>query len=100
MRRVARELLEVRLANRGNVTRSWRDAAITLVPARRRCASERRSRELLPGRLGVLAATYRGTREASSAFASACAARARERSGSVSESGAATDHGAAPPAPR
>jgi hypothetical protein len=62
VRRVGRgRRLELRLANRGNVTEELtKRVTISLVTAPRVVLTVRGRRELLPGRDGVLAAVYRG----------------------------------------
>ena len=51
----------MRLANRGNVTEKLAGRVTIAVGGRSACASERRGASCFPGRLGVLAAVYRGT---------------------------------------
>ena len=62
VRRVGRtRLLELRLANRGNVTEKLAGRVTMVVAGRETMRVGAARRELLPGRLGVLAAVYRGT---------------------------------------
>jgi hypothetical protein len=54
-------LLEVRLANRGNVTEKLAGRVTIAVAGRKAMRVGAAQHELLPGRLGVLATAYRGT---------------------------------------
>jgi hypothetical protein len=61
VRRVGRaRLLELRLANRGNVTEKLAGRVTIAVGGRKAVRVGAARRELLPGRLGVLATVYRG----------------------------------------
>lgn len=62
VRRVGRtRLLELRLANRGNVTEKLAGRVTIALAGRNAVRVGAARRELLPGRLGVLVAVYRGT---------------------------------------
>jgi hypothetical protein len=62
VRRVGRaRLLEVRLANRGNVTEKLAGRVTVSLPGRAALRVRASRRELLPGRDGVVAVMYRGT---------------------------------------